>query len=44
MGNEVCHHHKDKSVNIFQGTIGAGCDKHTRQMECVDRLQRFNIL
>jgi len=44
MGKEVCHHHKDPSVNIVQGIIGDGCDKHTKLMECVGRLQRFHIL
>jgi hypothetical protein len=44
MGNEICHHHNDQSVNIVQGIIGDGCDKHTKLMECVGRLQRFYIL
>jgi len=44
VGNEVCHHHKDPSVNIFQGIIGPGCDKHTKQIACVGRLQRFYML
>jgi hypothetical protein len=44
MGNEVCHHHKDPSVNIFQRIIGAGFEKHTKQIECVCRLQRFYVL
>jgi hypothetical protein len=44
MGNEVCHHHKDQSVNTVQGMIygnNDGCDKRTKKIECVGSLQIF---
>ena len=44
MGNEVCHHHKDPSLNVVQGIIGAGCDKRTKQIECVGSLRRLYVL
>jgi len=44
MGNEVCHHHKDPSVNTVQEIIGDGCEKYTKQIACMGRLHKFYTL